>query len=660
LVVFLFFSVCATFFAPDILLRTRLRQFILRSLLPDHAARLEIDSVTAGWRSPIAAHGIRYCDEAIELNIESARCDRTLLDLVLHPKDCGRVQLESTRLVILGTRRPPVASPAPSDSATPARVPMSSSSSQASVAHWPAIQLSGTHGELVVQGPDGRLSPIAHHLEFELDAPADSAKANFRMLARTGDLANTSHVSARGNVAWPVRSIPMSLNDLRLELVGFDIALLDPLLALGGIPVSAAVDREAPLRVQGIMTGNATLRGNMNRSIGIDVNMEIQPGELSGLRHEWSVREPLVRVTGVSRIASGSLQLDSMQIMTEALTLDATGRVTERSGDILADLQGTARCDWEKLGVRLQPFLHADVSVSGRSRRPWRFSGPLCADSVAHLLQTVRLDVATECDSLRLFDCEVGPLELVAHGHDGRIVFDPLTTPFQNGQIAIEPTIRFRSETPVLSVSPGRVLQNVTVDPKLCEWILRYADPLATVSGDLHGQLSLDLDELELPLVANGLERAVIRGRIMLDDVEFSPDRSLQEILAIAGIQIPENLRTSQTITIRLEDGRVYHAGLTIPLKDYPITLDGWVALDHSMQIRLSLPVTEQMLGRDKRLYRLLRGQRVDVPIAGTLERPKISEDALSRNIQRLIQTTLRENLMGEDSLRGLLRRAIK
>jgi hypothetical protein len=78
------------------------------------------------------------------------------------------------------------------------------------------------------------------------------------------------------------------------------------------------------------------------------------------------------------------------------------------------------------------------------------------------------------------------------------------------------------------------------------------------------------------------------------------------------------------------------------------------------MQVRLGLPVTEQMLGGDKRLYRLLRGQRVDVPITGTLERPKVSDDALSRNIQRLIQTTLRDNIMSEDALRGLLRRAIK
>jgi hypothetical protein len=333
-------------------------------------------------------------------------------------------------------------------------------------------------------------------------------------------------------------------------------------------------------------------------------------------------------------------------------------------------LSGTVLCDWQKLGTRLQPPFGEDFQVSGCSRRPWRLSGPLRAaspNSSAHParregfgLRGLEFDVATAFDTLQFFGLAAGPLEVSAHWCDGVAAFDPITTNFQNGRVAFQPKIRFRSQTPVLLVSPGRVLENVTVDPKLCELILRYVDPLSTLSSNLQARVTLDLDELEIPLVPNGLERGVVQGRILLDDMEFSPDRSIEQILAAAGIQVPASIRTSQSIAVRLENGRVYHGGLALPLKDHQVTLDGWVALDHSMQIRLSLPVTEEMLGRDKRLYRLLRSRRIDVPIGGTLEKPKVSDDALSRNIQRLIQTTLRENFLGEDALRGLLRRAIK
>jgi hypothetical protein len=301
--------------------------------------------------------------------------------------------------------------------------------------------------------------------------------------------------------------------------------------------------------------------------------------------------------------------------------------------------------------------LHEDLSVTGVSRRPWRLYGPLASVSHSHLFQQLHIEVATAWDTMKMQDLELGPLELAARGQGGRVAFEPLTTTFQDGQIAIEPSIQFWPHAPVLTVAPGRVLQDITIDSALCNWLLRYVDPLA---GHLQGKLSLELEECEIPLAPNGLERAVIQGRIMLDDVEFLPGSSLQEILALTGIQIPPNLRTSQTITIRMENGRVSHSGLQIPLKDQQMTVDGWVALDHSMQIRLSLPVTERMVGGDKRLLRLLRTQRVDLPITGTLEHPRVSEDALSRNIQRLIQATVRENFMNEEALRGLLRKAIK
>jgi hypothetical protein len=275
-------------------------------------------------------------------------------------------------------------------------------------------------------------------------------------------------------------------------------------------------------------------------------------------------------------------------------------------------------------------------------------------------IEHLQLSIATAFDAIEFLDLSAGPFELSLRWCDGIAVIDPVTTRFQDGQVALQPTIHCRDETPVLTVAPGRVLENVTVDPKLCQCILRYVDPLATLTGNLQGKVTLDLEELQIPLVAQGLERGVVRGRISLEDVEFSPNRSLEQILAVAGIQIPANLRTNQSIAVRLENGRVYHEGFALPLRDDSVTLDGWVGLDQSIQIRLSMPVTEAMLGGDKRLYRLLRSERVDVHIGGTLEKPKVSEEAVSKNVQRLIQATLRKNLLSEDAIRGLLRRAIR
>lgn len=661
--------VCSAFFAPDIVLRTPLRDILLQKLVPKHAAQLDVQSITAGWRTPLLARGIRYRDPALEIEIESARTNRSLLDLLLNPRDYGLVELESPRVVLLNTsgpgQSPPARSTATAQQVDPTHPPTGTTGTAPAArnsAYRPIGHCIARGGQIAALGPNQSLLPIAHHVDMDMELPADGRNATFRVLARTGDPATTAHISAAGTIDWPFQSLTRSLHETHIDLVAIDSAMIDPLLATAGIPISLAPagNRDAPVRVHGYITGNATLRSNKNHSVQLEVNLEVRSVEVAVAERSLSFEEPLVTVSAVGRMGSGSLELGALEIVADAFTIEAGGRLSDRSGSIVADLAGTTLCDWQKLGDRAGPLVRDNVSLSGRSRRPWRLSGPLNSSSLPQLAQQLEIDVATAFDALRLFDLDAGPLELAAHWRNGTAVFDALTADFQNGQIACKPAVDFTAQPPVLSVAPGRVLENVTLDPQLCAWILRYVDPLATVSGNLQGKLSLDLDELRVPLEPSGLEHGVIQGRILLDDVEFSPGPSLAGILAGAGIEIPKNLRTSQSIAIRLEDGRVYHAGLALPLNEQQVTLDGWVALDHSMRIRVSLPVTEKMLGRDKRLVRLLRSQRIDVEIAGTLEKPRVSDDALSRNIQRLIQATLRENLLSEDALRGLLRRAIK
>jgi len=103
----------------------------------------------------------------------------------------------------------------------------------------------------------------------------------------------------------------------------------------------------------------------------------------------------------------------------------------------------------------------------------------------------------------------------------------------------------------------------------------------------------------------------------------------------------------------------VHHTGFAVPIGEDEISLEGWVGLDHTLSIRLSLPVTERMVGKDPRIYRLLRGQRIELPITGTIEHPVVKDEAVVEGVQRLIRTAVRDHLDGQD-LRNLLRRAIK
>jgi hypothetical protein len=674
--------VLLVYLAPQVALHTPFGRSFIRTRLQRHAEQLDFSSITGGWQSPLVVHGVTYRSAVVDVHVETVRSDRTLFNLLMAPGTLGRLELDSPHVVVRAEQAAPAASAAPS-SPRHARTE-NVAPPPASPDAWPSLELVASGGHVEFVGPGNSTLRVVHQLDFELHAPAYGADATFRLLARTGDPAATAHVSATGSLEWPVCSFPASLRAMRVELVGVDSALAAPLLAAAGTHPPDDESRTGMPWARGILGGEATWKNSSDRSAKVQLNLTLRdcalaiPHRSSPRRNDssdkdrsearpgprdpascWKPTQPLT-ITGVAWLDGDSMRIDAAQIVTEGVTLEAEGRVTLRSGVAVTDLKGTLACDWSKVSPSLRPLVGGDVSVTGTSRRSWRITGPVRTSARSERFHELCIDAGVVCDSLHLLDLDFGEVDLSAHWRDDRATLDPITTRFQGGTIAVRPTIDCRSPTPILTVAPGTVLRDATLDSRLCEWILRFVDPLAATSGDLNGRISLDLDTLEIPLVPDGLEQAVIQGRITLDDVDFVPSPSLQEILSIAGVQLPSNLRTAQTIVIRMENGRVYHTGLSIPVRQQQITLDGWVALDHTMQIRVSVPVTEKMLGGDKRLYHLLRNQRIDIPITGTLEKPEVTHDAYSRNVQRLIQAALRDNLIGEDAIRGLIRRAVK
>jgi hypothetical protein len=648
-------AILAAYFAPALVLRTPCRDWLLRRFAPESAVQLQIDSISAGWRTPIGAQGVRYSSDSFEFFAESIQCDRTLFELLRDPTNLGGIRLASPVLSITPSSKTVEADSTPT-------LANQYRTNDAAQHRSVAVDLHITDAVLNVCDSAGGRTCVARDMDFHLNAPAGGDRATFRFMARTGDPKATAHASARGTLNWPCHSWRTALIELHADLVGVDASLAEQMIAaVGGTPAQSGDVREHDRdagndanRIRGRISGSAELRTTGTDAVEARANLEVRD-----FGFEYSTRA-LVTVSAVARFAGDDLHLDSGRISCDGVVLDVSGVVRDYSKDARAELGGFLLCDWESLAPRLCKFFSEDIEIRGRQRRPWRLAGPLRGEPWRTLARKIELDAGIHVESLRAYDFDLGPTELAAHWNDGSIEFEPIVSEFQRGQLHVQPSIRVRDAAAVIHVGAGRVIDRVALDPNLCEWILRYVDPLGTISRNLQGHLSLEIDELEIPLASGGFERGSISGRLLLENVQFAPEESLREILAGAGVAFRgASIRTDQTIEFRLADGRVHHSGLALPIADERVTLDGWVGLDQAIDIRLSLPVTEEMLGKDKRLYRLLRGQRIELPVTGTLENPKVSEDALARNIQRLIQAAIRENL-GDDPLRGLLRRALK
>ncbi|HHK41208.1 MAG TPA: hypothetical protein ENJ50_02220 [Planctomycetaceae bacterium] len=99
-----------------------------------------------------------------------------------------------------------------------------------------------------------------------------------------------------------------------------------------------------------------------------------------------------------------------------------------------------------------------------------------------------------------------------------------------------------------------------------------------------------------------------------------------------------------------MQRGRVYHDPLKMKIGELELTSRGSVGLDETLDVVLSVRIPDQWLdGRP--LLASLRGQTLVFPMQGTLDRPRISSDALKVIRDRLIESA------GEELLRSGLER---
>jgi hypothetical protein len=98
-------------------------------------------------------------------------------------------------------------------------------------------------------------------------------------------------------------------------------------------------------------------------------------------------------------------------------------------------------------------------------------------------------------------------------------------------------------------------------------------------------------------------------------------------------------------VQFRLVKGRIYHRGLKFQVGTMPVTTHGSVGTDESLAIVAEIPLQATLFGRDLSLG-ALEGRAVQIPIGGTLSKPKLDRGALQQFAAGLIGNTARGVLL--------------
>ncbi|MFT4558265.1 MAG: hypothetical protein ACI92S_003641 [Planctomycetaceae bacterium] len=217
------------------------------------------------------------------------------------------------------------------------------------------------------------------------------------------------------------------------------------------------------------------------------------------------------------------------------------------------------------------------------------------------------------------------------------------------------------NETSVLIVEPVKLFDRRELTPELCDQGLQLIAPFLSDAAMVTGQLTVELDEFQIPIGTVTPEERVqmtrICGRMMLHRVETGlKNPLLAEIASVLATVSGGNFATVRAseethVDFRVENGRVHHEGLTLLVPELAsgltIQTSGWVDLDENIDVRILIDLSDVISSRVAMLNSLTQAP-LEIRMTGTLKKPRLSlpagRDLLGRFAGGLGQLTGRDD----------------
>ncbi len=376
-------------------------------------------------------------------------------------------------------------------------------------------------------------------------------------------------------------------------------------------------------------------------------------------RPTWT--EPSVKLTAAGEydFAADAVRFRALKLARDGFAADAAGSLAGLGAAQRFDLSGTLTYDLSKLEPQLKEYLGKGGQAVGKDSRPFRLSGSLAGGGKTVALTVSRPkdpaaggslaglsgSAAVAWQAVRAYGFEVGPAELRAVIDRGAVTLSPVEATFGGGKVRLEPTLKLTSRDYDLTFARGRVVERARLTPAACANALGYALPAVAYAARADGLVSFDLDENVVPLADP--DRAAVRGRLTIHAATISPGPVITEVATLLGAkETILTLAAEQVVPVRVENGRVYHDGLSIALGRSVVRTSGSVGLDGSLALVIDLPVPPRALDRllpnNPVLRDALAEQRVRVPVGGTLDRPKLDPKAFDAAVEAVARGAAR------------------
>jgi hypothetical protein len=373
----------------------------------------------------------------------------------------------------------------------------------------------------------------------------------------------------------------------------------------------------------------------------------------------WS--EPRLELVGAGRFARENrlIELNRMELVSEGIRVTASGSVADLFSRCLIDLDGEVECDMERVVERLREVVGPHLHVSGNENRRFAIHGPLRGAGTSAAARPVVPPELTAKASLawrsgNLFGLEAGPAEIDLALAHGVVTMRPLELVVSGGKVTLAPQVLLNDHPAMLQVPSGPVIENVELTDEVCDSWMKYIAPIVAQATRAQGRFSLDLDETRVALAdpASG----EVSGRLRIVSGQLLPGPLFAEISELVGRIVstidrnpPRDLlgvdrplveMVGQTVDFELQGRRVYHSPVDFKVRNLLVRTHGSVGIDQTLDVIAEIAFSDEFVSR-ARFLQPLKGRTIEIPIQGTLRKPRIDRGAIGQLIQQFLPNAI-------------------
>lgn len=420
-------------------------------------------------------------------------------------------------------------------------------------------------------------------------------------------------------------------------------------------------EMEEPPKITGRLALRTTCRADGAKTTiageaGVD-NLGVEKSDGTVLREQ-------VHLTYDAELANDDqkISLRELNVTSGPLAAKIAGTVEQYSTLRTLSLDGTYELNWDRLTELLHeliPSTAATVAVAGKTPGQLKVRGPANRPDMQPVFHDVSASADLGWTSAQLYGVDLGKLALTATLGKGQVTIPATRIDAAGGHVGLAGSLDFSPATPVLRTPPKlTVLEGIDVTPELGEHLLSRFNPIFGQATRMEGKVGLAVQNVALPLGEEMKRGGAGTGRLDLKNFKVQPGGLLATLLELmeGGGQEMYVVEVSG-LNFVIKDGRIQYDDFTLAFaeRQFDLKFYGSVGFDDTLDLTVSVPVRAELL---KRLgvqgpvtdyARKLAGTRVDIPIVGTRQEPKL--DLAKVDKDKLLKDVLKKGLLEDGGL---------